>query len=169
MTELALGLGAVLAVLCVVFVARPFLHEPEPADDSLDELGELDRRRADLEEQRDRALEALTELEQDHGTGALTEEDYRALVGPLRRRAADVLRELEPRASGLRRAARGEPVAMTINPGEAIPPTPAPVPEPYPPPDEGTPPTPAPVPEPGPDEGTLPSPPPDEGSPPRSI
>jgi hypothetical protein len=38
-------------------------------------------------------------------------------------------------------------------------PTPGPVPEPYPPPDEGTPPTPAPIPE--------PYPPPDEGDPPR--
>jgi hypothetical protein len=36
-------------------------------------------------------------------------------------------------------------------PDEGTPPAPAPVPEPYPPPDEGTPPQPARVPEPGPD------------------
>jgi hypothetical protein len=168
-TELALGLGAVLAILCVIFVARPFLREPAPHDDRLDELSDLDRRRAELEEERDRALADLKELEHDHRTGAVTDADYRVLVGPLRRRAAETLRALEPRAAGLRTPRRGEGVAMSITPGEATPPQPAPIPEPYPPPDEGTPPTPAPVPEPGPDEGTLPSPPPDEASPPRPI
>ena len=59
---------------------------PSPADDRLDELGELDRRRAELEEERDRALAALKELEYDHRTGAVSDDDYRALVGPLRRR-----------------------------------------------------------------------------------
>jgi hypothetical protein len=169
-TEVALALGAALAVLCVLYVARPFLRNPAPADDRLDELGELDRRRADLEEERDRALAALKELEYDHRTGAISDDDYRALVGPLRRRAAETLRALEPRASGLRTARRGEALPMTL-PGEATPPTPTPVPEPYPPPDEGTPPAPTPVPEPGPppDEGTLPTPPPDEGAPPRQI
>lgn len=170
MTEAALVLGAALAALCVLYVARPFLREPEPADDRLEELGELDRRRAELEEERDRALAALKELETDHRTGAVSDEDYRALVGPLRRRAAEALRALEPRAVGLRPVRSGEATPVTL-PGEATPPTPTPVPEPYPPPDEGTPPTPAPVPEPGPppDEATPPTPPPDEGDPPRQI
>jgi hypothetical protein len=169
-TEAAFVLGAALAVLCVLYVARPFLRNPAPADDRLEELGELDRRRAELEEERDRALAALKELEHDHRTGAVSDEDYRALVGPLRRRAAEALRPLEPRAAGLRSRRAGEGSAMTL-PGDPTPPTPTPVPEPYPPPDEGTPPTPTPVPEPGPppDEGTLPTPPPDEGSPPRQI
>ncbi len=35
--NLALALGAVLAVVAVVFVARPFLREPAPASDLLDE------------------------------------------------------------------------------------------------------------------------------------
>ena len=95
---LALVLGGVLAALAVVFVARPFLREPEPASDRLDEPGELERRRLELAEERDRALAALKELEFDHRTGKVTDEDYRALVGPLRRRAADALRALEPRA-----------------------------------------------------------------------
>ena len=168
MSDTALVLGALLAVLCVLFVARPFLREPDAADDRIDELGDLDRRRAELEEERDRALAALKELEHDHRTGAVTDEDYRALIGPMRRRAVETLRALEPRAAGLRGGVRGESADMT-DPGEATPPTPAPVPEPYPPPDEATPPAPAPVPEPGPDEGTLPAPPPDEGSPPRPL
>jgi hypothetical protein len=94
----ALVLGAVIAVVAVVFVARPFLREPAPANDRLDEPGELERRRLDLVEERDRALAALKELEFDHRTGKVSDEDYRALVGPLRRRAAETLRALEPRA-----------------------------------------------------------------------
>jgi hypothetical protein len=95
---LALVLGGVLAALAVVFVARPFLREPQPVSDRLDEPGELERRRLELAEERDRALAALKELEFDHRTGKVTDQDYRALVGPLRRRAADALRALEPRA-----------------------------------------------------------------------
>jgi len=165
----ALILAVLLAVACVLFVARPFLREPAPEDDKLAQLSPRERERVRLAEERDRALAALKELEQDHRTGAVTDDDYRALVGPLRRRAVETLRALEPRAAGLRRRAGGEGGSMSIDPGEATPPTPAPVPEPYPPPDEATPPTPAPVPEPGPDEGTLPTPPPDEGSPPRPL
>ena len=50
---------------------------------------------AELVEQRDRALAALKELEFDHRTGKVTDEDYRERVGPLRRAAADALRALE--------------------------------------------------------------------------
>jgi len=96
---LALVLAAALAVACVVYVALPFLREPEAVDDRLDEPGELERRRLALEEARDRALAALKTLEFDHRTGAISDEDYRALVGPLRRDAAEALRALEPRAS----------------------------------------------------------------------
>jgi hypothetical protein len=99
MTLLALLLGAALAIACVVYVARPFLLEPEPADDRLDEPGELERRRLELLEERDRALAALKQLEFDHRTGTISDEDYRALVSPLRREAAAALRALEPRAS----------------------------------------------------------------------
>jgi hypothetical protein len=106
MTTAALVLGAVLAVLAVLAVARPFLREPAPADDALDQTGELERRRLTLIEERDRALAALKELEFDHRTGKISDEDYRSLVGPLRRRAADALRTLEPRAE-----ARNAPVA----------------------------------------------------------
>ena len=94
----ALVLGALLAVVAVAFVARPFLREPAPRSDRLDELGEADRRRLELVEERDRALAALKELEFDHRTGKVTDTDYRAQVGPLRRRAAEALKALEPRA-----------------------------------------------------------------------
>lgn len=94
----ALALAAVLAVIAVVFVARPYLREPEAGDDLLDQPGELDRRRLAVAEERDRALSALKELEFDHRTGKVSDDDYRELVGPLRRRAAEALRALEPRA-----------------------------------------------------------------------
>jgi hypothetical protein len=106
MTTVALALGAVLAVLAVLAVARPFLREPAPVDDVLDEPGELERRRLTLTEERDRALAALKELEFDHRTGKISDDDYRSLVGPLRRRAAEALRALELRAQ-----ARGARVA----------------------------------------------------------
>lgn len=96
-TAWALAIAAVLAVVAVVFVARPFLREPAPADDRLGEPDERERRRLELTEERDRALAELKELEFDHRTGKVSDEDYRAQVGPLRRRAADALRALEPR------------------------------------------------------------------------
>jgi hypothetical protein len=100
MTTVALVLGALLAVACVVWVARPFLQEPAPADDRLDDLDEAARERAALAEERDRALAALKELEFDHRTGTVSDEDYRALVGPLRRQAAQALRALELAGGG---------------------------------------------------------------------
>src|SRR5579875_2818982 len=93
----ALAVAAVLAVVAVVFVARPFLRDPAPASDRLDELDPAARRRLELAEARDRALAALKELEFDHRTGKVSDEDYRAQVGPLRRRAAGALRALDGR------------------------------------------------------------------------
>jgi hypothetical protein len=97
--SLALLLGAALAVACVLLVALPFLREPEPESDVLDEPDALRRRQLELAEARDRALAALKELELDHRTGKISDEDYRALVGPLRREAAEALRALEPRTA----------------------------------------------------------------------
>jgi hypothetical protein len=88
-------LAAALAVVAVVFVARPFLREPAPASDRLDELAPEERQRLALAEERDRALAALKELEFDHRTGKVSDEDYRSMVGELRRAAADALRALD--------------------------------------------------------------------------
>jgi hypothetical protein len=81
-----LALGALLAAVVVVFVAVPFLRsgeEPTPDEPAQDALVAA--------EERDRALAELKELEFDHRTGKITDEDYRALVQPLRRRAAGTL------------------------------------------------------------------------------
>jgi hypothetical protein len=97
MDAAALVLVALLAAAAVVFVARPFLREPVVgAQPREPEQATLERLR--LSEQRDRALAALKELEFDHRTGKICDGDYRELVGPLRREAAEALRQLDDRA-----------------------------------------------------------------------
>ena len=110
---MALVLGAVLAVACVVFVALPFLRRPDAtaAEDVLAQPGPLEQRQIELAEERDRALAALKELEFDHRTGKVSDEDYRALLGPLRRRVADALRALEPAA---------KPPVRVSGPGDGV-------------------------------------------------
>jgi hypothetical protein len=88
----ALVIGALLAVGSVVLVAAPFLREPAPADDRLLPPDATQQRRLALAEERDRALAALKELEFDHRTGKVSDEDYRELVVVLRQRAAETLR-----------------------------------------------------------------------------
>jgi uncharacterized membrane protein YdfJ with MMPL/SSD domain len=90
-----LVLGAVIAVAAVVLVALPFLREPAADDDRLDAPTAAEEARLQLLDERDRALAALKELEFDHRTGKIGDEDYRALVGPLRRAAAQALRSLD--------------------------------------------------------------------------
>lgn len=99
----ALLLAAALAVACVIVVALPFLREPDPETDVLDDLDEGERHRLELLEARDRALSALKELEFDHRTGTITDDDYRDQVGPLRREAAaalQALKRMRPREEG---------------------------------------------------------------------
>jgi hypothetical protein len=91
MLTAALVLGALLAVAAVWFVSRPFLGRSGDAD----RLTEPEPGRLALEEERDRALAALKELEFDHRTGKVSDADYRSLVGELRRAAADALRALD--------------------------------------------------------------------------
>ena len=97
-------LGAALAVAGVVVVALPFLREPAPSSDSLRVLDADERRRLDVEEARDRALGALKELEADHRAGRVSDKDYRAVVGALRRDAAEALRALDGLDGGTRSA-----------------------------------------------------------------
>lgn len=95
MLAAALVLGALLAAAAVWFVARPLLATGE------ERVVEPRPERIALEERRDRALAALKDLEFDHRTGKISDEDYRSLVGELRREAADALRALDvgrPRA-----------------------------------------------------------------------
>src|SRR5262245_60366847 len=90
----ALVLGGLIAVIAVFLVALPFLLRSGD-DDLLDSPTDAEERRLLLIEERDHALAALKELEFDHRTGKVDDDDYRALVGPLRRAAADALRALD--------------------------------------------------------------------------
>jgi hypothetical protein len=105
MTTAAIVLAAVLAVAVVVFVARPFLLDPERRADALPDVDEAELARVRALEERDRTLAALKELEFDHRTGKISDADYRELVGPLRAEAAQALaaldRAVEPGAQGL--------------------------------------------------------------------
>lgn len=93
--SIAIVLSAVLGAVCVVLVALPFLREPEPVSDELEEMTPERQRRLALAEERDRALAALKELEADHRAGRINDEDYRASIGELRREAASALRALD--------------------------------------------------------------------------
>ena len=88
-------LGAALAVAVVVVVALPFLREPAPESDALGALDAAARERLEAEERRDWALAALKELEADHRARRISDEDYRSVVGVLRRDAAEALRALD--------------------------------------------------------------------------
>jgi hypothetical protein len=148
----ALVLGAALALACVLFVARPFLLDPEAKDDELDEPTAQEQRRLELLERRDRALAALKELEFDHRSGKISDEDYRGLVGALRRQAAEALRALEPtersRMRNIETPRQPDIPEPYPPPGELDPPVPPDIPEPYPPPGETDPPAPPQIPEP---------------------
>jgi hypothetical protein len=93
MTELVLG--ALIAAIAVMLVALPFLRHPGETDDRLDAPTEAEEEHLTLIEERDRALAALRELEFDHRTGKVDDVDYRTLVGPLRRAAANALQALD--------------------------------------------------------------------------
>jgi hypothetical protein len=145
----ALLIGALLAVVAVWFVARPFLGRETDAVPA-----EPPPERIALEEERDRALAALKDLEFDHRTGKISDEDYRSLVGDLRRDAAEALKALEagrPRTMPAQANQVPEPVPEP-SPVPSDPPGPVVVPEPEPVPHE--PPGPVIVPEPEPPEST---------------
>jgi hypothetical protein len=92
---------AAIAIAAIVLVALPLLREPSSAD-ALDVVTDEMRARLEAAERRDSALAALSELEFDHRTGAVSDEDYRAQVGGLRRAVADALAEAaeSPRPPG---------------------------------------------------------------------
>ena len=145
MTVVAIVLGVVVAAGAVLLVAWPFLREPVAADDRLDAPSEGEAHWLELLDERDRVLAALKELEFDHRTAKIGDEDYRSQVGPLRRSAAAALRAIDRyRAEMTAYELPDLPAEPSPPPDEGTPPNPAPVPEPYPPPDEADIPAPAP-------------------------
>lgn len=90
---IALIVGAVIAVTAAVIVALPFIRDPSGSNEV--DFTPVAEARLGLLEARDRALAALKELEFDHRTGKIDDTDYRRLVGPLRRAAAEALQGLD--------------------------------------------------------------------------
>ena len=89
-----LVLGGLIAAIAVFLVALPFLRR-SGGDDLFDAPTDAEEERLLLIEERDHALAALKELEFDHRTGKVSDEDYREQVNPLRQRAAAALREAD--------------------------------------------------------------------------
>ncbi|MEZ5099167.1 MAG: hypothetical protein R3C15_05075 [Thermoleophilia bacterium] len=123
MTAVALALSAALAACAVLFVARGFLRRPGERED--DVLEPVDQARLAALDARDRALAALQELEFDHRTGKVSDDDYARLLGPLRQEAARALLAVDAHAAadgGPGEAAREdvpEPVASPDGTGLA--------------------------------------------------
>ncbi len=106
---LVVGLAAAAVV---VLVAAPLLRRGGGSE-RMDAIAPEQRRRLALREERDAALTALRDLEFDHRTGKISDEDYRPLVAEYRRRVAAALQALDPeRPAGDRQ----------VRPGSAPPP-----------------------------------------------
>ncbi|HEX4680306.1 MAG TPA: hypothetical protein VH210_13995 [Gaiellaceae bacterium] len=145
MTMLAIVLGVAVAAGAVLLVAWPFLREPVADDDRLDAPSAREAQWLQLLDERDRVLGALKELEFDHRTGKIGDEDYGSQIGPLRRAAAAALRAIDRYRDEMTPFEIPDlPSEPAPPPDEGTPPTPPPLPEPYPPPDETDIPAPAP-------------------------
>ena len=137
MIGVAIALGVLVAAGAVLLVALPFLREPVADDDRLDAPSAGGAPARTLSRGADRALAALKELEFDHRTGKIGDEDYRSQLGPLRRSAAAALRAIDRYGAEMTAFEVPDlPAEPAPPPDEGTPPTPATVPEPYPPPDE---------------------------------
>jgi hypothetical protein len=109
MTTAALVLAAVLAIVAVLFVARPFLRSPGREERYAAADG-ADLERLALIEERDRALAALKELEFDHRTGKVSDADYAEALPALRQEAAAALAALDPPQPSAAPPVHGRPV-----------------------------------------------------------
>jgi hypothetical protein len=116
---LALALVGVAAAAAIVLVATPLLRAGS-REERLDAIGEGQRQRLALREERDDALATLRELEFDHRTGKISDEDYRPLVAQYRRRVAAALEALDPVAGGAPDAAVDDAVTDPAAPAVEV-------------------------------------------------
>jgi hypothetical protein len=87
---------AVLVVAAILLIGWPLLHESTAEDVVPVRTAEADEV-VRLREERDQALEALSDLELDRRTGKVADEDYAVLDAELRARAAAAIEALEGR------------------------------------------------------------------------
>lgn len=88
----AVAIILVAAVVIVVAVAWPLLARPSGAAETLDARA---RRRQRLEEDLEVVLSSIREIEQDHRSGALSDEDFETLDRDERQRAVELMRRLD--------------------------------------------------------------------------
>ena len=89
MDELAPVLVIVALALVVWLVGAPLRRGPQAVET------EAELERVQLEAERDAKYREIRELELDHRTGKLSDEDFRALDRQLRAEAVVILRELD--------------------------------------------------------------------------
>ena len=89
---LTAAIVVVAAVVIVLAVAWPLLVR---ADEGAADADAPATRRAALEEELERALAAIREIEQDHRSGALSDEDFATLDRDERRRAVGIMRRID--------------------------------------------------------------------------
>jgi hypothetical protein len=89
---LTAAIVVVAAVVIVLAVAWPLLGRAEDAAETPDARA---ARRAALEEDLERALASIREIEQDHRAGALSDEDFVTLDRDERRRAVEIMRRID--------------------------------------------------------------------------
>jgi len=82
----------IAAVAIVVGVAWPLLARPEAPAEAPDAVA---RRRKALEDDLERAVEAIREIAQDHRSGALSDEDFETLDRDERQRAVEIMRRID--------------------------------------------------------------------------
>jgi hypothetical protein len=86
---------APIIVILLLGVVAWFVTAPLRGDTAELERVETEGRRADLEAARDAKYREIRDLEMDHRTGKLSDEDWRVLDRDLRAEAVDILHELD--------------------------------------------------------------------------
>ena len=99
-----------LFILVGLFVGRPLIEKKEILTERPE--SQADHERSTLLAERDRILNALQELDFDHGLGKIPEEDYPSFRTSLLQRGADVLRKLDVLESRVIRPEVGLPQAF---------------------------------------------------------
>ncbi len=84
-----------IIVILLLGAVAVFVTAPLRSGAAARELERDEGRRADLEAARDAKYREIRDLEMDHRTGKLSDEDWRALDRDLRAEAVDILHELD--------------------------------------------------------------------------
>ncbi len=90
----------IIALLCLValYIVRPLLEVKPPREEALKSIGEVsreDQKHSALLAERDRVLNALSELDFDYAVGKIPDEDYPSQRSALMEHGVKVLRELD--------------------------------------------------------------------------